>query len=142
METRCRFFKDGGTFLEDLSFSCYYHNTAINIFLHLCTFYPAMFGLLHLLRYNGEHWSTICAFALASPYLTFFFFDLLVGTVYGFIAVTMFSISLYLETSETGFYLALFCLFGLPLQFMGHLVFEKRFPAFRAFEGKSVISPF
>ena len=124
------FFVNKGTLIDDLSFSFYFHSTSMNQVLHFSTvmvLYSSVIILLH------EISLAICLLFLLSygGFLTFL--DYISGI--GFIIWFIFCLIVSLFESSLSLPFAVGCIILLPpLQLLGHVVYERRLPAFRAFE--------
>ena len=165
-----RFFR-GKNLLEELSFSCFYHNTVPNQLLHLCSVVLVLFGLFAflLLIPLPTPLPAPTAFPLlpalfAAVYIVYFFtldpptagvwtalFAALVAAAFAFRTSTTPGATCHPTTTTTTTsstsscttycITAAVCVATITAQLVGHVVWERRLPAFRAFEAV-VITPF
>lgn len=120
----------GGNIKEELSFVHYYHHHKMNQILHMVSLFFIHYVAISYLK-NLHHFSINLSFLLASIYFLFFsYLDLFVGLLYLSIFILHYFSSIQINLFLTIF-LIVFFLLG---QLLGHLVFEKKFPAFRLFE--------
>eukprot|EP01136_Pigoraptor_vietnamica_P023978 Opistho-1_new@76566 len=149
LRRRSKLFKDASNLFDEMSFVYYYHSHAVNQALHLTTTLSIFLGIFCLLalpdplRPGGV---PVLSVAFACIYVAYYL-TLHVPVALSFAAV--FAGLLYvasyagprLEAYPDGLYIAGATVVCASLQGVGHVIFERRLPAFRLFEF-AVTTPF
>eukprot|EP01100_Stratorugosa_tubuloviscum_P012879 TRINITY_DN624_c1_g2_i1.p1 TRINITY_DN624_c1_g2~~TRINITY_DN624_c1_g2_i1.p1 ORF type:complete len:212 (-),score=63.33 TRINITY_DN624_c1_g2_i1:60-695(-) len=153
--TKFGFFYKDNDLLDDLTFSYFYHSTMQNQLLHFGTVLPIAVCIvilqanyLPIIRFfetEDKVGLSLLPLVLTILYCAvFFIWDLLIGATYS----TLLGIAIYATTqtnkenlNDWSFYAAILIVILAPLQLLGHVIWEKRLPAFRAFEAVFV-TPF
>ena len=152
MPLKCDFFKTllqnmknpfkglllGESLIEELSFIDYYHFTQGNQFLHIFSNAMLSFWLIIFTMRVEIALGINLAHIVMSMYTIFYLtLDPLVGIGWGLLFALYYPLAMYFFIYIwTAQWWATFLVMMLILmmQFMGHIIFEKKFPAFRAFE--------
>ena len=128
----------GKNLIEELSFVRYFHNSKVNVYLHILGFH---FLLLMVLIWLHLLWSIADIYFLVVYTCGMIIMDLPQGFVGIFAGCVFFScdILIRLLVEEYSFRAAvllslLFGAIGGALQLYGHVIFDRSQPAFRAFE--------
>ena len=125
-------FANKGTFLDDLSFSYYFHATKMNQILHFNTLL-LLFSSLAILLTHQNVYLAMGVFVCYSIILCALEYKS------GFVLATWFMINIVLGVIFGEYQMVQYCCMASwiilpPLQLLGHVVYERRLPAFRAFE--------
>ncbi len=137
-ERRSSLFADNGSFLDDLSFSYYFHSQWTNQALHFVSLLAIFASLAVVLAFA---WSpggvpVIALVVLASYAIVLVYLEWVAGAAFalwfaGALAASRFLVQF--GDAAWGTAVALLVVMP-PMQLLGHVVVERRLPAFRPFE--------
>lgn len=137
-KTTSKFFYREGTLIDDMAFSYFYHSTLPNQVLHFTTITLILPAVLHLLA--ALHPIVAVAVLCLYLFLTLFHFEFKLAAFLSLYLVLSVVLSTRLLLNDDPLFAAFttasyVVLLVLPAaQFGGHVQFEGRRPAFRAFE--------
>ena len=132
-----RLFHEQGTLLHELQFIHKYHHDPRNQALHICTTWIGLSCILLILTDLGI-WPA--AAFIAAFYIAYYaFLDILVATLWSALfSISALIIALWDRPDSIHQILiiamSVVAVVAFSLQGLGHLIFEKALPAFRAFE--------
>jgi uncharacterized membrane protein YGL010W len=131
-------FADGGSLLDDLSFSFYFHSQLSNQALHFVSLLLIFTSLCVGLAFA---WSPagvpVLALAVFVPYASLLIYlEFVAGTAFALWFAASLSVAHFaLPLGPDAWGVAVGLIITMPpLQLLGHVVVERRLPAFRAFE--------
>jgi uncharacterized membrane protein YGL010W len=137
---RWKVFANGGTLIDDLSFSYYFHQSGINQLFHFVSTMIIYVSIIILLSaiYSPNN-IPILAITLFVPYaIMMIVLEFMCGLLYSTWFTLWLIISPYLLHEKDNQLIPIICLVFLVvfplLQLLGHVLIERRMPGFRVFE--------